>query len=735
MGTEGDSDEVVAEFLVESRENLDQLDRDLVALEESPSSRELLSSIFRTVHTIKGSCGFLGFGKLESVAHHGESLLSRLRDGALPFDEHVASALLALGDALREMLACIEKRGNEGDGDYEPLIETLTALEERGPGLAALEVPPPAAPPAAAALSQPTAPAAPPVAPPPDPPAPGTVVESTIRVDVGLLDRLMNLVGELVLSRNHILQLAGSRPGATLAAATQRLDLITTELQVGVMRTRMQPIGSLWGKLPRVVRDLAVACGKRVRLETDGDDTELDKTVLEAIKDPLIHLVRNAVDHGIERPDVRTAAGKPPEGVLRLRAHHEAGQVNIEIADDGGGIRPDLVRERAVERGLLTPEQAAATDDAEAVGLIFLPGFSTATQVTNVSGRGVGMDVVRTNIERIGGTVDVQSRPGAGSVMRIRIPLTLAIIPALIVNAAGDRYAIPRVSLVELVRLDGERARTGIEQLYGAPVYRLRGKLLPVVELGEVLGVEPARTAPREVVHLVVLQAGDQQLGLVVDEIHDSEEIVVKPLGPYLAGLTAFAGATIMGDGRVALILDVPGLAAEARVVTSLGQRSAAEAARDDGPRAERQPLLVCGVGERTRLAIPLAQVARIEEFPRASVERGGDHDVVQYRGDILPLLRIAQLLKLRRREAAGATGPLTVVVYADGGRSVGLVVDQVLDIVEQAVTIRRRSRRRGVTGSIVVQERVTDVLDVRALLDAADPSLLTRGAGAPAEA
>jgi two-component system chemotaxis sensor kinase CheA len=484
-----------------------------------------------------------------------------------------------------------------------------------------------------------------------------------------------------------------------------------------------------------VVRDLAVACGKRVRLETDGEDTDLDKTILEAIKDPLIHLVRNAVDHGIERPEVRIAAGKPPEGVLRLRAHHQAGQVTIEIADDGGGIPPDVVRQRAVERGLLTPEQAAEMDDAEAVGLIFLPGFSTATQVTNVSGRGVGMDVVRTNIERIGGTVDVQSRPGAGSVMRIRIPLTLAIIPALIVNAAGDRYAIPRVSLVELVRLDGERARTGIEQLYGAPVYRLRGKLLPLVELGEALGVEPVRTVPREVVHLVVLQAGDQQLGLVVDEIHDSEEIVVKPLGPYLGGLTVFAGATIMGDGRVALILDVQGLAAHAHVLTSLGQRAAADAAHDDGPRADRQSLLVCGIGERRRLAIPLAQVARIEEFPRAIVECGGDHDVVQYRGDILPLLRIAELLKIRGRDTADGSGPLTVVVYADGGRSVGLVVDHVLDIVEQAVAVRRRSRRRGVTGSIVLQERVTDVLDVRALLDAADPNLLARGADAPAEA
>jgi len=717
-------DEVVAEFLVESRENLDQLDRDLVALEENPSSQELVAGIFRTVHTIKGSCGFLGFGKLEAVAHRGESLLARLRSGERTFDEACASALLALGDALREMLASIEASGAEGERDYAALVDALTALE-RGEAPATATAPAPAEPSAPPATSIPTAP--PPSA-PADPAPTATPADSTIRVDVGLLDRLMNLVGELVLARNQILQIAGSRQGETLAAATQHLDLITTDLQEGVMRTRMQPIGSLWGKLPRIVRDLSVACGKRVRLETEGEDTDLDKSILEAIKDPLTHMVRNAVDHGIESPDVRTAAGKPAEGLLRLRAFHEAGQVNIEIVDDGGGIRADLVRRRAVERGLITPEQAAAMRDEDAVGLIFLPGFSTARQVTNVSGRGVGMDVVRTNIERIGGTVDVQSRPGQGSVVRIRIPLTLAIIPALIVTAAGDRYAIPRVSLVELLRLDGARARTEIEQVYGAPVYRLRGKLLPLVELGAALGVAPPMSGPRDSVHLVVLQAGDQQYGLIVDAVSDSEEIVVKPLGAYLHGLSAFAGATIMGDGSVALILDVQGLAERAHVLTTLKQGAAREAAAAAAP-GDREPLLVCALGEQRRLAIPLSQVARIEEFPRAAVERAGDHDVVQYRGDILPLLPVAELLKIRRKRGETGPDPFTVVVHSGGGRSVGLVVDGVLDVVEQVIAIRRRSRRRGVAGSVVLQERVTDVLDVAALLDAADPSLFAAGA------
>ena len=500
------------------------------------------------------------------------------------------------------------------------------------------------------------------------------------------------------------------------------------------MRTRMQPIGSAWGKLPRMVRDLAVACGKRVRLETDGEDTDLDKTVLEAIKDPLTHLVRNAVDHGIESPDVRTAAGKPAEGLLRLRAYHDAGQVIIEIADDGGGITPDVVKRRAVDRGLVTAEQAAAMTDEQAVELIFLPGFSTATEVTTVSGRGVGMDVVRTNIGRIGGTVEVHSRAGEGSVVRVRIPLTLAILPALIVTASGERFAISRATVVELVRIADERAAAAIEHVLGAPVYRLRGKLLPLVELAHALGMRAPWTRGGAAVHVVVLRAGDQQFGLVVDAIHDAEEIVVKPLGAYLRALTVFAGATIMGDGRVALILDVPHLAEASRVLADVDRRAPFESARARAAGPEPEAWLLCALSDDRRIAVPLAHVVRVEEFPPSAVERAGEHDVVQYRGDILPLLRVGELLDARRRRPTRPAGPVTAVVYAQDDRCVGLVVERVLEITEEAATIRRRSRRRGVRGSVVLQACVTDVLDVPALLDAADPSLVAPAAGAPAE-
>ena len=404
------------------------------------------------------------------------------------------------------------------------------------------------------------------------------VSDSTIRVDVGLLDKLMNLVGELVLARNQVLQFTSQSADSAFLATSQRLNLITTELQGSVMKTRMQPIGNVWSKLPRVVRDLAAACGKEVRLEMEGKETELDKTIIEAIKDPLTHIVRNSVDHGIERPETRVERRKPAEGCLKMRAYHEGGQVIIEITDDGGGIDCERVKQKALQRALITPEQAARMSDHEALYLIFLPGFSTAEKVTNVSGRGVGMDVVKTNIERIGGTVDLQSQPGKGTTLKIKIPLTLAIIPALIVTSGGDRFAIPQVSLLELVRLEVEQASQQIEFIHGAPVYRLRGQLLPFAYLNRELrlndadddGLKPSVEATT----IVVLQADGHPFGLVVDEINDTEEIVVKPLGKQLKGVASFAGATIMGDGRVALILDVLGLAQRAGVVAEVRDRN-----------------------------------------------------------------------------------------------------------------------------------------------------------------
>lgn len=736
--------EIVKEFLVESYENLDRLDLDLIALEKNPDDRDTLASIFRTIHTIKGTSGFLAFIQLQAVTHVGENLLSRLRDGVLTLRPEITTALLAMVDAIRKMLASIEATGNEGQRDDLELIANLTRLLEPASGKVPNTVP---------------------TAKPADPPLKAevhsaeeggqrttgeqqaqSVSDSMIRVEVGQLDRLMNGMGELVLLRNQILQYANSRDDRQLLARSQRLNLLTTELQEGVMKTRMQPIENIWSRFPRTVRDLALACGKQVRIQMEGKETELDKTIIEAIKDPLTHLVRNAVDHGIETPALRIAAGKKPEGLLFLRAFHEGGQVNIEITDDGAGLDYEKIRSKAQQKNVITADQAARMSERDLANLIFAPGFSTAEKVTNVSGRGVGLDVVKTNIEKIGGTVELQSQPGCGASVRMKIPLTLAIIPALIVTTGGDRYAIPQVSLLELVRLEGEQARKGIEQVNGAPVLRLRGCLLPLLYLNAELRVSPSSAKKRKAaslsriptetggessgsetqdVNIVVLHANGRQFGVVVDEINDTEEIVVKPLSKQLKIINAYAGATIMGDGKVALILDVLGLAQQAHVVGE-GRAAVTEKEPSDTATAatgnKSNAVLLFEYGENGRMAVDLALVARLEEFPSHSVEVASGHEVMQYRGQIMPLVRVSEVLGSRmagaRQESQEA---LHVVVYAEKGRSVGLVVDRILDVVEEAFVIERQSERTGVAGAAVIQKRVTDILDVPGLIAAAN--------------
>jgi len=542
----------------------------------------------------------------------------------------------------------------------------------------------------------------------------------------------MTLVGELVLARNQVLQYTSRVKDAGLLAASQRLNLITTELQEGIMKTRMQPIGNIWGQFPRTVRDVALSCGKQVNIEMEGKETELDKTIIEAIKDPLTHLVRNSVDHGIELPEERMKKGKDHAGRLLLRAFHEGGQVNIEISDDGAGLNQDRIRKKAVERGIITAEQAARMTEHEIFNLIFLPGFSTAEKVTNVSGRGVGMDVVRTNVERIGGSVYVQSTPEQGTTVRVRIPLTLAIIPALVVTCGGDRYAIPQVNLLELVRLEADKVAKGIELVHGAPVYRLRGRLLPLVYLSRELKIlaDAKPSLPGDsAVNIVVLQAGDRQFGLVVDQINDTEEIVVKPLRKQLKTIKTFAGSSIMGDGKVALILDVLGLAQRASVVTEGRERSLTERAAEAGQAlTEKQTfLLFAGPGD-SRMAIPLSTLARLEEFPVSQVEMSGRQWVTQYRGQILPLIRLTIALEERRvrlralqARPAADSGPIPVLVLNHEGRLFGLVVERILDIVEDYANVKMAATRASVLYSVVISERVTELLDIPAILCAAE--------------
>jgi len=747
--------DVIQEFLVESYENLSRLDQELVELEKHPTDAALLASIFRTIHTIKGTCGFLAFSTLERMSHQAESLLSQLRDGERELNPALVSLILETVDAVRKVLASIEASGEEGPEGFEDLTERLrlAAQLKAGPetpaGPATQAVPEtlvapalPVVPVAQAAPGLPPGPVAEAaddnVAPEPvegkrpeeDAAKTSTVADANIRVGVGLLDKLMDLVGELVLTRNQILQFNTEREDAALNATSQRLNLITTELQEGVMKTRMQPIGTVWNKLPRVVRDMAVALGKQIRLEMDGAETELDRTIIEAIKDPLVHLVRNSCDHGIEPPDVRLRAGKPSQGRLTLRAYHEGGQVNIEIGDDGAGIDVARVKQKAVEKGLMRPEQAEKLSDREALHLIFEPGFSTAQTVTNVSGRGVGMDVVKTNIEKIGGIVDVFSRLGEGATVKLKIPLTLAIIPGLVITSGGERFVIPQVSLLELIRLEGDSSEKHIEQVHGTPVYRRRGSLLPIAYLNEVLGLKSAERA--EAVSMVVLQAEDRQFGLVVDGINDTQEIVVKPLGKQLKGLTVYAGATIMGDGRVALILDVLGIGQRSGVVAEFREQASAAAEQKTQTGIEQQRLLLFRVGSFERLAVPLSLVARLEEFPRNSIEHAGGCQVVQYRDHILPLVPLRDVLEPGAPDQDQAPDPVQVVVFNDGDRSVGLVVDQILDVAEEAVTVRQKSGRKGLLGSAVVSKRVTDFLDLNHVLHAAAEDWF-QGPGGPA--
>lgn len=816
-------DEVVREFLVESSELLDELDSDFVTLEHEPNDAELLAKIFRCLHTIKGSTGFLGFPRLERLTHVGENLLSRMRDGDIDVDMEVIRAIYELAERIRSALSLIENSGGDDDLDIDTLVATLERLKvEKVKGATPTPAPEKALTPvlvvaveAASAAPAPKAPeAAPPLASPtaaptstttaeaesrdaasqPSPevssqagkdPKQGdrrsigdilvskglvkpehlvlaaraqragdprrigeilvekghvkpeeiraaleqqgedqghTISEGSIRVDVALLDKLMNLVGELVLARNQIQQHTQASEVQELVRASARLNLITTELQEGVMKTRMQPVRNVWSKFPRLVRHLGVVCDKKVRIEMEGQDTELDKTIIEALKDPLTHFVRNTVDHGIEPPEQRLVAGKPEEGVVSLRAFHEGGQVNMEISDDGRGINVERVRQRAVERGIINAVQAANMSEREIANLVFEPGFSTAEKVTNVSGRGVGMDVVRTNIERVGGTCDLISQAGVGTTLKVKIPLTLAIIPALLVRSGEGHYALPQVSLLELVRLDAAVASRVIDDVGGAPVFRLRDKLLPLVDLNRELQV-PSR--PHEETNIVVLQADDRTFGLVVDEVRDTAEIVVKPLGKALKTIDAFAGATILGDGSVALILDVLGLAQRARIIEEVRDRSGSDAVAVAAVEEDDEParLMLFRLGRTRRYAVPLDLVDRLEEIATDRVEWSCGHEVVQYRGSILPIVRLSSALGLGHDAGRGGLdedGPdeqLTVLVVGILGRRVGLVVDEILDIVESDDLSLLETDVAGIAGSIVLDGRVTDVVDLPAVL------------------
>jgi two-component system chemotaxis sensor kinase CheA len=714
-------DELTREFLIESQEGLDRMERCLTELEGRPGDTGLLAEIFRAVHTIKGTTGFLGFTRLEKLAHTGENLLALLRDGKVAAGADVITGLLQLLDGLRSILKKIECGGGEGEGADEDLIARLKDLQTpaelrtaASPAQASLAVgdeDAPAKPAAVATVVEPAAPAEPsrppeePSAPTPAAPGPhpGSTAESTLRVDVTLLNRMMNLVGELVLTRNQVLQATSADPRMTMLS--RRLDMVTADLREAVMKARMQPVSNIFSKMPRLVRDLSRQLGRRVRLEMEGQDTELDKSLLEAIKDPLTHAVRNSLDHGIENPQTRAATGKDPEGVLRLRAAQEGSHVIIEVSDDGAGIDVERVRAKAIERGLITAERAAQQSERELLQLIFVPGFSTASAITNVSGRGVGMDVVRTNVERIGGKVELDSRPGKGTTLRLRIPLTLAIIPALIVRSLNQSFALPQGALSELVHVPA----TAIEWIEDAPLYRLRGNLLPLVFLDRMLtaggpGREPA---PREQ-FIAVLDADGRQFGLVVDGLADPEEIVVKPLSPVLKEIGLYSGATVLGNAELALILD-PGAIAQRAGIRMSGEeeaRGANHAAHEAEDHDRTEYLLVEIAGHRA--AIRLDRVIRIEQLPVSRIEYDGGRAIVNFNGQLVPVEDTGGVLGVGTEAAA----PVIVVVCREGTRHVGIAVTHVLDVAAGGALVEAGTSQPA-EGVTLLKDRVTGVVEL----------------------
>ncbi len=710
-------DKIVNEFLVDSYEGLDRLDRDLVEIESSTGSSAAVVRAFRTLHTIKGTCSFFGFRRLERVAHAGENLLARVRAGELAPSPAITRVLLAVVDTVRSILSSIESTRAEAPGDDGPVLAQIAELTgaqdaaaSRGPaGAGAKGATPAGGRPVATEPQVARVPAA------AEPADDGTLQRANVRVDVRVLDGLVNLVGELVLARNQLVQHIARQDWTALQTSAQRLNHVTSRLQEEALRTRMQPISALWTRLPRLVHDVAEACGKQVALSMEGTDTELDKTLVEALKDPLVHLVRNAVDHGIESPEARLAAGKPAEGRLRMRAWHEAGQVHLEIQDDGAGLPLARIRERALERGFVRQADADHMSERDWISLVFRPGFSTATRVTSVSGRGVGMDVVKTNLERIGGSIELASQAGAGTRVRLRIPLTLAILPALLVEHAGERYALPQMHLVELVRVSARNLGARIEWLHDSPVYRLRGRLLPLVFLSQVLrGADPRRSAGRG---LVVLRAEGRTFGLVVDAVHDTEEIVVKPLSERLRSAGLFAGATLLGDGRVALILDVPTLARVAGV--SGGEEGFAVAA----PAVAGRGLLLvdlCGGG---RAAVPLEHIGRIDELHAAEFEHRPGGSAARWRGEVLPVAPLSPAGETRAVPVA-ADRLYPVLVGRADGRSFGWVVDAIADVVTVEAS-------PAVGGRLLLADRITDLVELAPEFTArfAEPSVASREA------
>ncbi len=759
------TEERIREFVTECRERLVEADQLLVDLEQASGGDSIVDSLYRHFHTIKGNCGFFGFERLQAITHEAESLIDGLRDGTVPAGGPVIDALLEVVDASRTVLASIEETGEEPESDWGDLIERLERLRTEADSPSAYETtdswPAPdertagdgggggSEGPGASSEEQ------------DDDEKPGepsagadevasigaTSTSRSVRVDVELLDRLMNQTSELILSRNRLQRHASLEAlDAGFQEALHDLDLLTSELQHSVMQARMQPIRRIWNRLPRMVRDLARRHDKEIELKMQGGATELDKNLVELIADPLTHLVRNAVDHGIESPEARREAGKPESGVVRLSASHERGQVVVQIEDDGRGIDREAVAERAVARGLCTAEELEEASEQQLYELLFEPGFSTRAEATGTSGRGVGLDVVKRHIERAGGAIRVDSTEGAGTTFELYLPLTLAVVSALTIQARDQEFIIPQEYVRHLTRTgwSGDR-EAQLEVLYQTPVYRDRGRLLPVVYLDRVLGFDerpPIERVDEEAnVSLVLLRAERTDFALVVDRVLDTQEHVVKSLPGLLQEIGIYQGATIRGDGRSVMILDPTGLLEAAELAADAGQLDLEEdsptlqheeAPEESGPTEE---ILWCRSRDDGRMAVPLSSVERLEQFERGEIEHHGEVGFVHYEDQLLPLVEVEDVLPERRSEPRNeevyrrAVGQedLPVVLHRWGGELVGLIVTEFLDILATDVDDQYDVSRRGVACCTEVRGHITEVLDVATILD---DSPLTIGGG-----
>src|SRR5664280_218459 len=724
-------DDLLREFVTETNESLDVVDVELVRFEQDPNNAKILDNVFRLVHTIKGTCGFLGLSRLEALAHAAEPLLGKFRDG-LPATNDAVTLILTTIDRIKQILESLEREQREPDGADDDLISDLERMVERLAPSAA-----PAAPqytvgtltpqvlerplrPGEVSLDElervfrETAVDLPATKPVKSVPAEAAAKDDdlakaanqSIRVAVDTLEHLMTMVSELVLTRNQLLEIVRRHEDSEFKAPLQRLSNVTAELQEGVMKTRMQPIGNAWQKLPRIVRDLSNELGKQIDLEMQGAETELDRQVLDLIKDPLTHMVRNSADHGLETPEQRRAAGKPEHGRIRLSAYHEGGHIIIQIADDGRGLDTDRIKAKVIAQGLVSEPDAQKLSEAQIHKFIFAPGISTAAKVTSVSGRGVGMDVVRNNIDQIGGTIDVKSVAGVGLSFTIKIPLTLAIVAALIVEAAGDRFAIPQIAVIELVR-----ARAGsehrVERIKDTAVLRLRDKLLPLARLSQLLGTDPG-PGDVESGFIVVTQVGSQSFGIVVDSVFHTEEIVVKPMSSKLRHIAVFSGNTILGDGTVIMIIDPNGIA-QSLGSTVTSQMDADEAADTQHAAADERTtsLLVFRAGSNQPKAVPLALITRLEEIDARKIELSNGRHMVQYRGQLMPLVSMNESVRVK------GEGAQPLLVFSDGARSMALVVDEIVDIVEDRLDIQVGSDNSGVLGSAIIKGQATEIIDV----------------------